>query len=57
MAKKREDLPIVSGRLEDLILDIKESWSKWGWLFVTLNFVVAMIVMWDVLKKRFKKGV
>jgi len=57
MAKKRQDLPVVSGPLEDLILDIKESWSKWGWLFVTLNFVVAMIVMWDVLKKRFKKGV
>jgi len=53
MAKK--DLPVISGKLEDLVIDIQESWSKWGWIFVVMNVILAGIVTWDILKKRMRK--
>lgn len=53
MANKT-DLPLVSGNLESLILDIQESWGKFGWIFVVFNVILAVVVISDVARKRLK---
>ena len=50
----KTDLPLVSGKLETLILDIQESWNKYGWIFVVANVILAIVVVSDIAKKRLK---
>lgn len=53
---KRIDIPIVSGRTEVLLNDIKDAWEKHSkWIIPTAFFFIGVVVMWDVIKKRIKK--
>jgi len=53
---KRVDIPIVSGKLENLLHDIGESWNKHSkWAIPVAFFFVAMVVLYDVIKKRWLK--
>ena len=50
------DIPGVSGRLENLINDIKEAWDKHSkWIIPTSFFLIAIVVFWEVVKKRWRR--
>lgn len=51
----REDLPLVSGRVEDVLNDIKASWDKYSSLLPIALFIISMVVAYDVIKKRWLK--
>lgn len=49
----REDLPVVTGNLEDFLSDVKEAWAKTsGWAIPVAFFIIATIVFVEVLRKR-----
>jgi len=48
------DLPLVSGKTEKLILDIQDSWARYGWIFVVCNVILAVVVIADIAKKRLR---
>lgn len=55
----KEPMPSLKEELgpeiASFIDDIKESWSKRGWLFAVLTVVIATAVMVDVVRKRLRK--
>jgi len=52
----KKDLPLVSGKTEQLILDIKEAWDKHSWVLSTvipaMFIIISLKVVWEILKKR-----
>lgn len=53
---QRIDIPVVSGRTEDLLNDIREAWEQHSkWIIPTAFFFIGIVVLWSVIKKRIKK--